>query len=196
MRSRAFIAASALLVLCAPSIASARQYEVTPFLGASFETAGYSAVAPSYGVAFGVRLDDSKAMELWFSRQEAEARVVDPTYAEPTYHAEAEIDRLHFGGEYRGGNSSKRSRGFVNFSMGLARIGGPQSIGDSYSFSLAFGGGLQLQASDTTRVRFQTSWISTNAGSGSVTCTTGSCVIQTEDFVGGIELSVGLTFNF
>ncbi len=196
MRPGALIAASVLLALCSASSVSAGQYEVTPFLGAGFESAEYDAVAPSYGVAFGLRLDDSKAFELWFSRQEVEARVVDATFAEPTYRVDADIERLHFGGEYRGGDSGRRSRGFVNFSLGLARIGGPSNFGDSYSFSMAFGGGVQLQAGRSTRVRFQASWISTNAGSGSITCTTGSCAVQTESFIGGIELSIGLTFNF
>ena len=46
------------LLLCAVSTASAKGYEVTPFLGYSLDAASASGMVPSYGLVFGFPLRD------------------------------------------------------------------------------------------------------------------------------------------
>jgi hypothetical protein len=192
-----FLLVVALLVLCTSPAVLARDYELTPFLGLSFDTTEYDDVAPSYGLVFGIPLSDSAGLELLLSRQETEARVVDPALFAPAYESSADVDHLLFGGTYRGGSSQQTSRGFVNFSIGVARVNPPEGLDDSYSLSIAAGGGVQLRAGRRTRARLQASWISTNGGSGSLSCSSnGSCKISSDSLIGGIELSAGLTVAF
>jgi hypothetical protein len=196
MAHRILVAVLMLPVLSAPAVASESGYELTPFLGVSFDTSAYEQIAPSYGLVLGLPMSDRAGLELLLSRQRADARVVDATFVEPTYESAVNVDHLHFGGIYLGGERRKPSRGFVNVSVGVARVDPPQGFEESFSLSFAAGGGVQVRAGRRTRARFQVSWISTNAGSGSVSCSNGSCSITSESVAAGIELSAGLTVVF
>jgi hypothetical protein len=186
--------ASALLV---PSMtAAAGSLELTPLVGASFDTSDSGNVVPSYGVVFGFPRGPGTGLELLLIRQRADAKVEDPEGSGDVYAADADVDHLHFGGIYIGGRPEKKSRGFVSFSMGLTRLDAPSGFGDEYSFSFAVGGGLQVRLGNRTRLRFQASWFSRNAGPAGVSCRTGSCRIVSDSFIGGIEFSTGLTIGF
>jgi hypothetical protein len=185
----------ALLLTCGSTSVSAKGFELTPFLGFSIDAESYGDALPSYGLVFGMPKTESAAFEVILTRQIADARVGDP-FAGPTTEAEVQIDRLHFGGVYTNGDGRKKLRGFVTFTLGVTHMTPPTGFSDGWDPSFAIGGGAKIRAGEKTRIRLQAKWVSINAGSGTLACVSGTCVISNDNLVGGVELSTGVTIVF
>jgi hypothetical protein len=187
-----------LLLVALP--AAARDYELTPFVGLRladpFSSDDGLDDGASFGVVFGIPLTDNTAFELLFSRQDTDAEIEDEIQGD-RIDVGVDVDHYHFAGVYQGGSAGDRRRGFVTVSAGITRFDPPSDFDGQTELSFALGGGFRWRVGDRTRARFQLRWISTDVGSGdSIACRNSSCVIVTDEYLGQVELSAGVTFRF
>jgi hypothetical protein len=151
---------------------------------------------PSYGMAFGVRLDEENLIEFRWARQDTYVHLEG---AAPSPQEKVALDQFHgdFTHEYILEDWIPRARPFVMGSIGATRVAG--GANNSFTrFSFGLGGGVKVYFTRHLGLRMQAEWlpIVVNPGVGSFVCG-GGCVVQLSGtLVSQGEIVVGPLFRF
>lgn len=151
---------------------------------------------PSYGVAFGVRLDEENLIEIRWARQDTYVHLEGGT---PSPNEKVVLNQFHgdFTHEYFFEDWGPRARPFVMGSIGATRVAG--GANNSFTrFSFGLGGGVKVYFTRHVGLRVQAEWlpIVVNPGVGSFVCG-GGCVVQLSGtLVSQGEIAVGPVFRF
>jgi hypothetical protein len=151
---------------------------------------------PSYGIAFGVRLDEENLVEIRWARQDIYVHLEGGA---PSPNEKVVLDQFHgdFTHQYILEDWFPRARPFVMGSIGATRVvGGANNSFTRFSFGL--GGGVKVYFTRHLGLRMQAEWlpIVVNPGVGSFACG-GGCVVQLSGaLVSQGEIVVGPLFRF
>jgi hypothetical protein len=154
---------------------------------------------PSYGVAFGVRVDEENLVEFRWARQDTHIHLEGSA---ASANESVTLNQFHgdFTHEYILEDSNRwRSwaRPFVMGSVGATRLSGAAT--NSFTrFSFGLGGGVKVYFSRHLGLRVQAEWLPlvVNPGGGSFVCG-GGCIVQlSSTLVSQGEVVVGPVFRF
>jgi opacity protein-like surface antigen len=185
---------------------SPMRWEVTPFvgyrMGGDFDLEGATGGADlddhgSFGLSVGLRIDETSAYELFYSRQEASFESTSPIAP-----FDLDVEYLHLGGTLVVSDELPLSP-YIAGGLGLTRLSpqtGPGSEDTRFSVSLA--GGVRLPVTRHFDVRLEARGYLTFVNSESdFFCATGSfggvCAIRAKsDAFVQYELLAGATYSF
>ncbi len=151
---------------------------------------------PSYGIAFGFRLEEEKLIEIRWARQDSYVHLEGSA---PFPSEKVVLNQLHGDFTYEPivDQWPGWARPFVMASIGATHIGGGTS--SSFTrFSFGLGGGIKVYFTRHVGLRMQAEWlpIVVDPGVGSFVCG-GGCVVQLSgNAVSQGEIAVGPVFRF
>jgi hypothetical protein len=149
---------------------------------------------PSYGVAFGMRLDEEDLVEFRWARQDTSVHVEGTASS-----SNVVLDQYHgdFTREYILAEWPERARPFVIGSVGATHVGGGTS-GSFTRFSFGLGGGVKFYFARHVGLRIQGEWLPlvVNPQVNSFVCGGGCIVHLSGSLVSQGEVAVGPTFRF
>jgi opacity protein-like surface antigen len=185
---------------------SSMRWEVTPFvgyrMGGDFDLEGATGGADlddhgSFGLAVGLRIDETSAYELFYSRQETSFESTSPIAP-----FDLDVEYLHLGGTLVVSDELPLSP-YIAGGLGLTRLSpqtGPGS--DDTRFSVSLAGGVRLPVTRNFDVRLEARGYVTFVNSESdFFCASGSfggvCAIRVKsDAFVQYELLAGATYSF
>ncbi len=204
------IVATASLCHSAPAAAQDPnfKFELTPFagyrVGGSFdEKDGDGRVelndSNAQGIMFNIKANPNGQYEFLYSRQSTDADTEGFLVNDPTI--DMDIEHFHFGGTYL--FDGDNTRPFMALTLGLSQFdpGITDSNSESY-FSVSFGGGVQLNATQRLGVRLEARVFTTFVEDDSnIFCSSssqgGACLIQVDGrTLTQWEARAGLVFRF
>ena len=198
-------AAMSLITAFAPLSAVAGDFEITPFAGYTWGGEFSDSVTSTslkvdetanYGVIVGVKQDEQRQIELYFSRQSTQLKADNGLFTgKPLF--DLDIEYYHLGGTYSA--DSGKARPFAVGTFGVTHMV-PQGPGldAETKFSLSLGGGVKLFATDRVGLRLEARWFGTLFnGSGSAFCTSGTCAINVQgDLFSQFVTNAGVFVSF
>ena len=115
--------------------------------------------SPSYGFAFGVRLDEEDLIEFRWARQNTHTQVEGAIVVPSTQHAT--LDQFHgdFTHEYIFEQWHGRTRAFVMASVGGTHVSGSADTSSFTRFSFGIGGGFKIFPNRHIGFRIQAEWL-------------------------------------
>ncbi len=154
------------------------------------------AAKPSYGIAFGVRLDEEDLIELRWARQETHVHLEDGALSSTE---KVKLDQVHgdFTHEYIPEEWPDWVRPFVMGSIGATHVGGGAS--SSFTrFSFGLGAGVKLYFTRHVGLRVQGEWLPVvvNPEVRSFVCGGGCIVLLSGSLVSQGEVAVGPVLRF
>jgi hypothetical protein len=207
------LSASLLLIALSPSLSAQQQpepkplrFDFTPFIGyrtaISFPIEPHVTgtnprvvldASPSYGVSFGVRLQEDGLVEIRWARQDSYLHSEDATPSIPRQHLI--LDQFHgdFSREYIVDEWRPWARPFVLLSVGATHVSDSPDLHFT-RFSFGIGGGVRFYPSRHLGFKIQAEWVPVLVdphvaficGSGCIVHVGGTLSSQGEVFVGPI----------
>jgi hypothetical protein len=185
-----------------------RNFEITPFAGYTWGGQFSDAVtgtnlnireAANYGLMLDFKQEEQNWIELYFSHQPTRLRPDRGAFTgNPAFNLD--IDYYHIGGTH--GWEGERVMPFIAGTLGVTHMtpDGP-GLDPVTKFSISFGGGMKLYATDRIGFRLEGRWFGTLFnGSGSVFCASGGgavCAINVQgDLFSQFVANAGLILAF
>ena len=133
--------------------------------------------SPSYGMAFGARIDEENLVEFRWARQNTHVRVQDAVLTSPKQ--DVILDQFHgdFTREYIIDDWSARVRPFMMASVGVTHVAG--NMNSSFTrFSFGIGAGMKIFASRHLGFRVQLEWLPVVADPQVTFICGGGCIVH------------------
>jgi len=208
--SRFFLTTALFLFICllliqTPAPTLAEGFQITPFLGyrvgGDFEDGVTGAELSlseeeTYGIIIGRDTAPGQQAEFFYSFQPS--RLTAGGIFTPGVLADVDVEYFHIGGrQYWELGSTKP---FVVGSVGATHFAPhSSSLGSETRFSIGFGGGLELVASERVAIRLEGRGFATFFNSdGAVLCdSSGGCIVLVaSDVIWQFEVGAGVSFKF
>jgi hypothetical protein len=154
--------------------------------------------SPSYGFAFGVRLDEEDVVEFRWARQDSHVHVEGAAVVPATQHATLNQFHGDFTHEYILEEWHQRIRAFVMASVGGTHISGNALTSSFTRFSFGIGAGVKIFPSRHVGFRLQGEWLPVWVAPqvNAFICGAG-CVVHLGGTISSQgEVSVGPVFRF
>jgi len=200
---RVFRSGSILLfaLLAATTLAPAVQFELTPFygyrVGGELDDVDISADdSASYGVTFGVSINEIHQIEFLYSHQGTEVDIDDFQVQQQEIQIDVDLDHWEVGWLAQGGDEQVKP--FFSVHMGLLDIS-PGGLDSESYFTWSLGGGAKIFMNDTIGWRLAARWAITLVDTDDAYYCGwyGYCYAGTDgDYFNQMEFSAGLIFRF
>jgi len=203
------VGATLLFVLLSPVLSAQQQpepkplrFDVTPFIGyrssMSFPVEPHVSgtnpsvvldASPSYGVSFGVRLEEDGLVEIRWARQDSYVHSQDVNPVVPRQRVILDQFRGDFSREYIVDEWGPWARPFVLLSVGGTHVSSSTDINFT-RFSFGIGGGVRFYPSRHLGFKIQAEWVPVLVDPQAAFICGGGCIVH----VGGTVSSQGEVF--
>ncbi|MGH9870324.1 MAG: outer membrane beta-barrel protein [Candidatus Polarisedimenticolia bacterium] len=191
-----------LALLAVTTLAPAAEFELTPFygyrIGGELDDVDISADdSASYGVTFGVSLNEIHQIEFLWSHQGTEVDLDDFQIQQQEITLDVDLDHYQVGWLLQGG-ADDDVKPYFSLHLGILDIS-PEGIDSESYFSWSLGGGAKIFMNDTIGFRLAARWAITLVDTDNAYYCDwyGFCYSGTDaDYFNQTEFSAGLIFRF